>query len=52
MDDIIVLVFLMRGYLSIDTDMQFKRTLIRESSVRRTDHSANSAFSEGRDHSR
>lgn len=38
MDDIIVLVFLMRGFLSIDTDVQFKRTLIRESSVRQTDH--------------
>lgn len=38
MDDIIVLVCLMRGFLSIDTDVQFKRTLIRVSSVRRTDH--------------
>ena len=54
MDDIIALVFffLIRGFLSIDTDLQFKRTLISESSVRRMTTSANSALSEGKDHSR
>lgn len=37
MDDVIVLVYLMRGFLSINTDMQFKRKLMRESSVMHTD---------------
>ena len=37
MDDVIVLVYLMRGFLSINTDMQFKRKLMRESSVMGTD---------------
>lgn len=33
MDDEIVLVYLMRGFLSINTDMQFKRKLMRETTV-------------------
>lgn len=37
MDDEIVLVYLMRGFLSINTDMQFKRKLMRESTVMGTD---------------
>lgn len=46
MDDAIVLVSLMRGFLSINTDMQFKRKLMRESSVMVLTKYSNSALRE------